>query len=251
MKKLLLFVFLLGTLSAGTAWGQIAFDGVTETTGTDTLSMACPDVDSSPQGAVIFVMENNSGNSPADVISDCSFGSAAMTRVALSSDAVGSVTGQVYGYFLGSSIPTGAQTCSCTVSAGTTSKLMVAITVTAGADTQLAGMGDGTGYCGSVVAEANPDCVIGSIAGASYAFGGLWSGVNGPGGITAGSGFTILGSGADFGVEAARAESNTSEVASGDQTVAFTATDNSQALLGIAIEEVGGAVPRREVRVLQ
>jgi len=245
MRLLLTICLLLAMLLAVPSWAQIAFDAATEDDAiTDTASCSWIHTPvGTPKGILVCLQE---ANGAGDVISAVTYNGVSMTRVAYVKNDEAGEDGAVWAYFLGSSIPTGPQTVACTVDSGTSVKHGVAVSVTAGADTQLAGMGDGTGYC-TVNSESvdDPSCTISSISAASYAFGCMWHEDGGPANITAGTGFTMRHQD-DFGAQVSSVESRTSELASGDEVIAFNTNitlggEDDVAMIGTAIEEVGGA----------
>ena len=110
----------------------VAYDAVSNATeGTGTLTWTHTPV-GTPRGVQVFVVQNTGA---ADEVSGVTYGGVAMTET---SDSpllkAAAEDGGVYSYFLGSSIPTGAQTVEVTVT-GATTKAAVAITITAAADT--------------------------------------------------------------------------------------------------------------------
>jgi hypothetical protein len=204
----------------------IAFDATSNQINTGSLSITHTPV-GTPKGVFFFVIVNNDTATPTSV----TYGGVAMTLINSAADSSGEI-GSCFGYFLGSSIPTGAQTVAATVTAGK-DVAGVVITVTAAGNTQLAGTGSG-----KVEGDtANPSVTITGITGASYGAAGLFSGLGAVGNVAAGSGQTTRGQ-VDFGNQVASAESSTSENASGNLTIAFTSVTDDVAMVAIAIEEL-------------
>ena len=171
------------------------------------------------------------GRGVVDVVSGVTYGGVSMARINRAVDSLGE-PGSCYAYFLGAGIPTGGQTVQVTISAGVTAKFGVAMTVTAATDTELAGIG-------SVLVQAdtaNPSVTITGIYAESFGFAGLFSGQNNPASITAGTGMT-LGPTNDYGNQSAAALRSTSQNASGNLTIAYSATSEDAAMVGFAIQE--------------
>jgi hypothetical protein len=120
----------------------IAFDASSNATaGTGNLSWTHTPV-GTPKGVMVFVVANAT---LLDHVSGVTYGGTAMTEVALSPASFDtSVDSTVHGFFLGSSVPTGAQTVAVTVS-GSSAKQAVAFTVTADADTEVVDTTQATG----------------------------------------------------------------------------------------------------------
>lgn len=215
---------------AGPPPATIAFDAASEGTGTTSLTWTHTPV-GTPKGVVVYCAANTSAT---DVFSGATYGGTAMTQVNSASEAT--EAGFIEAYFLGASIPTGAQTVVCTISSGSTDKhgAAVSVTVSSGANTQTAGADSCTG---SSAGAANPSCTIGSITGASYGFVGLHSGQNAPSGVTAGTGETERHD-HDYGTQTTSVQSQTAQQSSGDSVRDATATSEDYALVGVAIEVV-------------
>src|SRR5688572_13669586 len=110
----------------------IAFDAASNVAaGNGTLSWTHTPV-GTPKGVLVLI----ASASLTDQVAAATYGGTAMTELADSPllQTVGDEGGSVYGYFLGSSVPTGAQTVEVTVT-GAASKRAVAVTVTAAGDT--------------------------------------------------------------------------------------------------------------------
>lgn len=206
----------------------LAFDATSESTSNTADFNWTHTPVGTPKGVVVFVFEEGIN----DTINGVTYGGVAMTQVNSAQDSAGE-PGRCFAYFLGSSIPTGAKTVAVDQTGSTDSKYGAAVTVTAATNTQLAG----TGSAKVEGDTANPSVTITGISGASYGFGGLWSGQDAEASVTAGSGMTKRNS-LDFGARTATIESSTNPNASGDLTIAFTVASEDVAMVGIAIEEI-------------
>jgi len=227
-KRILGFLLLLSALAfCSPVEAEISFDAASEGTGTSALSWTHTPV-GAPKGVFVFCINNTVST---DVFSGATYGGVAMTQKASAADTSGE-PGFTEGYFLGASIPTGAQTVACTVSTGSTAKWGVAITVTAASDTQPAG----TGACSVSNNVANPSCSITGISGASYGAAGHFSGQANESSITAGSGMT-KGPGNDFGSMVTASEYSTAQQGSGNMTIGFTVATDDVAMVAIAVEQ--------------
>lgn len=113
----------------------VAYDNFgTTTAGTTTRTISAFTPVGTPRGAIVFIIQSNQ----TDEISGVTYGGVAMTEVTGSPNA--KATGQVgtvYAYFLGASIPPGAQDIVCTASGTTGTKQPFVYSLTADADTEL------------------------------------------------------------------------------------------------------------------
>lgn len=235
-----LFLAALLALCAGfRAEATIAFDAVSEGTGTTTLSWTHAPV-GTPRGIFVFCIADTSST---DVFSGATYGGVSMLRITSAADTA-TEPGFVEGYFLGVAIPTGNQTVVCTISSGSTAKHGAAISVTAGTDTRFAG----TTGCAVNNNAANPSCTVTGTLSKSYGAAGFFSGLPNETDITAGSGETLRISN-DFGATVTQIESSTSEQAThGNHVLNFTSATDDVAMVGIVIEEgnpaaAGAATP--------
>lgn len=191
-----------------------------------------------PRGVLVGTTEHAT---LSDDITAVTYGGVAMTKVGgITTDA--SEDGTATAWFLGSGIPTGAQTVEVTHNVAGGVIRGYCVTVTASTGTRLAGT---TGFATSTT-TTNPSVTVTGIAGASYGFGVLFSGQNDPASITAGSGMTMRQTyDEEFGgVTSGAVESSTSENASGNLTIAFTQSADEAALIGVAIEEIPASTLR-------
>lgn len=225
-------------LSSLSLHATIAYDADTGATDTDGDPISFTHTPSGTPKAVLVFVEIL--GSTSDVISACTYGGVGMTKVATATDTSGEA-GYAAGFFLGASIPTGAQTVNCTIDSGTPLARAWAVTATAAADTELAGT---TGFCTVSEDADNPSCTVTGIAGASWGASGLYYGGL-TASATAGSGFT-KGDGVSGASSSANGEYLTTESGSGDLTIAWTyglGTDDT-AMVGIAIQEVSASSRR-------
>lgn len=110
----------------------VAFDASAGTTGTGTLSYTHTPV-GTPRAVLLFVVHSGT----TDEVTTVTYGGTGMTQISVSPQTKS--TGElsvVHAFFLGSSIPTGAQTVEVSVS-GASTKLGRSITLTASADTEV------------------------------------------------------------------------------------------------------------------
>lgn len=241
MRHLLLMLTLL---CASTAHAVIGFDAASEATGTTTFSWTHTPVGTA-KGIAVCVFVNTAAT---DVISGVTYGGTAMAQVASAGDSAGE-PGFTECYFLGASIPTGAQTVQVTVSSGTTAKHAVAVSVTSssGSNTQL------VGTAGTIATDtANPSITVSTITGPSFGFAGIFSGQNAEGSTTAGTDETIRHS-HDFGTQTTAMETSTTQQSSGNQVLNFTMAIEDTAMVAFAIEQTtadpAGTPARRTVTI--
>lgn len=207
----------------------IAFDAVSESLSPESGFTHTPV--GTPKGVVVFYHASGTGSTP----STCTYGSASMTLL-ITQQRVEGETGEVTAFFLGSGIPTGAQTVTLNNGSGAPD-WATCMTVTAAANTELAG----DGYGGTQGLASPPGSVtIANIAGASFGFGGLYHGADSTL-ATAGSGMTVQAS-EDIGSKTCVDECSTTEQASGDMVVSFAhGSTDDYIVVGVAIQEVAAA----------
>jgi hypothetical protein len=84
-----------------------------------------------PKGVLVYAIENAAASTITAEITGCTYGGIAMTQVANSpaQNTAATEDGLVYGFFLGSGIPTGIQTVTVQASGSVNQKVAVAITV--------------------------------------------------------------------------------------------------------------------------
>jgi len=212
---------------------NIVFDAVTEGTGTTSLSWTHTPT-GTPRGVVGFCINTASA---VDVFSGATYGGTAMTKIADADDSV-TEPGFTEAYFLGASIPAGAQTMVCTVASGSESKWGVVFTVTADGDTQTAGAGFCVAESANGAGIDDPSCTIGSITGSSWAVAAAYSGLGAEGNISAGTGFSFSLT-EDLGNFIGVSERRTTQLVGGDQIVGLvTSGADDIAMVAVALEEV-------------
>lgn len=184
-----------------------------------------------PRGVLVLIVLNAEA---IDEIAGVTYGGQAMTEVALSPllHATGSEDGTVYGYFLGSSVPAGAQTVQVTTSGSTRAKTAQCMTMTAAKDTAV----DDTTTLESGAATDPAVSLDTTAEAAIYAAlhsGASTAGVAPDGNTTQLRETTFTGT---FALSFARRTSNAS--GAGSFSVGWTSSSDEQAVLGVAIREV-------------
>lgn len=187
-----------------------------------------------PKAVIVFVVQN--AQSGADQVSGVTYGGVAMTEIAGSPNAKTAVeSGVVYGYFLGASIPTGAQTVTVTVT-GNASKRAGSVTLTAAADTAVQDT-DATINSDSV---ANPSATL-ALGGIScFCMEGLFSGNPAVGDITPPTGWTSRLE-HSYGQQTAGWYTYDT-IGTADVTMGWTQTADDAIGLGVAIKESTGTI---------
>lgn len=161
-----------GIMTAGGSGGTIAFDAFSSSAGgTGNQSWTHTPV-GIPNGVIVFV---NQAVAVTDQVSSVTYGGVNMTRLAFNTLAG---TFGVYAYFLGTGIPTGAQTVLVTVG-GAATKVGAAISVTASGDCSNSGL-DTSITAGSLT---NPSGTIALSSKTSFCAMGFMSGQAGTGGV--------------------------------------------------------------------
>lgn len=188
-----------------------------------------------PRGVIVYITQADGTN---DVFSGVTYGGVAMTRIPDNGRAVDTAIeiGAVYAYFLGTGIPTGAQTVSIAHANNEFStKHAVCFTVTADRDTEIVASGK--------VEEdaANPTVTLDSGAKVAFKSFGLFSGrdvgnVTNPTGITRFIGEQVASA------PRSRFYGYRTTPGSGSETVSQTATSDDAAMIGTAIAEVDEVV---------
>lgn len=185
-----------------------------------------------PRGVVVYVIQYLG---TTDEVTGVTYGGVSMTEMPDSPllSTAQAEDGAVYGYFLGSSIPTGAQTVLVSVDGTASSKTAVAITVTAAADTQVVDT--------SIVdtTAANPSVVINGGATTNFYSAAILSGANATANITLDAGHTQLD--ADDFTNAVGASARHNSITTGDVTISWTASSLPAAIIGSAISEAAAA----------
>jgi hypothetical protein len=210
----------------------VAFDAATENVAAADPQNFTHTPSGTPRGALVYIAHNTVGS---DIVNGVTYGGVAMAEAGFADDLTGEL-GACQVWFLGSSIPTGAQTVSIDRTQNTTSVWAVAITVTAAADTEIIDT-DTTQQGDANI--ANPAVTMNHGARSALAFFGGMDGVNAPGSITDAAGQTRIHD-HDFGSTSA-VVSRKDSAGTGDTTMGFTIASNSLAMIGVSIAEVAGS----------
>jgi hypothetical protein len=210
----------------------VAFDAATENIQAADPQNFTHTPSGTPRGVLVYIAHNTVGS---DIVVGVTYGGVAMTEVAFADDLTGEL-GAGYLYFLGSSIPTGAQTVSIDRSNNTTSVWAVAITVTASADTEVVDSDNSQQGDANI---ANPSVTLNHGGRDCLDFFGGYNGVNAPGSITDAAGQTRIHD-HDFGSTSA-VVSRKNASSTSDTTLSYTIAANSLAMIGVAIAEVAGS----------
>jgi hypothetical protein len=223
------------------AVATIAFDAASNpTAGTGNLSWTHTPV-GVPKGVLVLIQQEVTA---ADQVSGVTYGGVAMTEVALSPLILATSTepGVLYGYFLGSSIPTGAQTVVVTVT-GSAEKHAACYSVTAGGDTAI----DDTSVLDGA-AVTDPSVTLQTTAGrTTFIAAALFSGQNAITSVTPGTDYTDVLE-YDFGNQSGSWVRRTANGTGGNITVSWTAASEDAGALAVAIREVAA---RAQVSWLQ
>ncbi len=231
MRKLT-FLLLLGSLLGSQCFSTIAFDAVSSAAiGTVDISYTHTPV-GTPAGVFVYVVQ---AGTSTDQVASVTYGGDAMTEVSVSpvTQAGGEIS-VVYTYFLGTSIPTGAQTVFVDVT-NSTNKSSSCVTVTAAADCEIV---DVDGSINSDAA-ADPSATL-SLGGRScFAILGFHSGQNAPTGTTPFANWNSRFED-DFGTRTCGTYTY-DIVSTTDVTMGWTQTSEDAQCIGVAIAEVAGA----------
>jgi len=185
-----------------------------------------------PRGVVVLITVNLEAG--ADVITGVTYGGVTMARASpgFAQDTLGE-PGSAYLYFLGASIPTGAQTVSIDHTAGAGTKVAYCCTVTAADDTALSVsdilQGDIT----------DPQVALDSGADSSLRYCILNGGLGTPASYTLLSGMSAVES-VDHGARVTRCDRQTT-AASGSFTIGYTSANDDVMFVAAAIKETAAA----------
>lgn len=209
----------------------VAFDAYSESAAnTDPADITHTPV-GTPRGVVVFAVQTNIANE----ISGVTYGGSALTELAGSPLTEGTEGLQVRAYFLGSSVPTGAQTVAFSVTGTTGTKVFYVITLTGSADLETVDV-DATIATNSI---ADPSVTL-SLGGRTS-----WCGIVGMSGHGAVTSITPLTG------WTARDENTTGSecvlcytydtVGATDVTAGWTQTAEDAVMIAVAISEVAAA----------
>lgn len=194
-----------------------------------------------PKGIIVYIVTNGVNIT----VSGVTYGGVAMTQAANSP--VTNVTGELgstHCYFLGSSIPTGAQTVSIDMLLGTEVSFAGCVSVTASNDTSVV-------TTGTVLNDnlLNPSVTLSLGGVTSFCMLGAWSGQNNPASLLPFTSWTSRAT-VDFGVESGCIFTYDT-IGSTDVAAGYTASADDVALHAIAIREnAGGAVTVKTLAAL-
>lgn len=220
----------------------IAFDAVTSDTGGGGWATSPKTINHTPVGTPKGVLCGIVAGDASDVVSGVTYGGVALTRSAAASKISSTSTegGSVYWYFLGASVPTGAQDCVITNTASGAGA--VVITLTAAADTEV-----DAGATLDQSSGANPSATLATTASTTtFDAGILWSGQNAVTGITPGADYTQITED-DFGSQTVSFVRRTTNGSGGNITVDWTATSEDAVIGAIAIREAVAADPSMQI----
>jgi hypothetical protein len=210
----------------------VAHDAATEFTGSGTSVGGTHTPVGTPRGVWVYVAQTINR---ADIITGVTYGGVAMTRANFVPNDDQADDGGVYSYFLGSSIPTGAQTVTVSKSDGTTAIHVVCCTCTAAADTELV---DEFGQS-SLPNSATPEAPLTKGGRTTLDYVGMWNNNNAVANITDKGGQTRIHD-HDFTNEVSTVSRVTTPT-SADTTPGFTTAGTQiYALTVVAIGEVAG-----------
>lgn len=183
-----------------------------------------------PRWVLVFI---NMAEDATDTITAVTYGGVALTRIAINGfarDTAGE-PGATWAYFLGSGIPTGAQTVSVTHGGSAFQKRVVCITGTEslGANCEVVDS--------NMVQEnaTNPSVTLNSGTRTAICYASIYSGLADPN-VTVGAGMTLLLRN-DFVSQSAVSEVETTPT-TGSRAVAFTAALDDVAMIAVAIAPV-------------
>lgn len=186
-----------------------------------------------PRGVIVFAQ--NTGVTSDWINGTVSYGGVTMTRVPTNGWATDSAAevASIYAYFLGSGIPTGAQTVSIDHNNGIFgTKWACCITVTGSADTEVVASG-------KVEADtANPSIALDSGARTAVKLFNLFSGQDAIASITNPAGITRLYAAKYASEIRSRVVGYRTTPGTGSETVSQTATSDDVAMIGVAVAEV-------------
>lgn len=207
----------------------VAYDAYsTSTTTTDPNWTHTPA--GTPRGVVVIVIQQGG---TLETVS-CTYGGVAMTAGAVIDGSGASEPARIYPFFLGASVPTGAQTVAVDAS-GSQSKRAVAYTVTAAADTEVDAENS------TVSSSLDDPSVNLTTDSTSVTFSGLWSGLGNAANVTADANHT-KDLGQSLTAATANSEHRSGTVSAGTVAVGWvTSAADDVVLYAVAVKESGGA----------
>ena len=211
----------------------IAFDATSGANGAGDLSWTHTPV-GTPRGVVVFV--NQAAGSTVDQVIGVTYGGVAMTEVALSpfTHTAGDEDAVMHAFFLGASIPTGAQTVAVDVDATGTGKRAQAVTVTAADDTSV----DDTSTA-DIASTTTPSVDLTTTV-ETVVLAAMHTGVQNAANFASGSNYTDLEE-FSHGTNASSFIRRTTNPSAGTVTVDWTQNLEEAGILAVAIREGTGA----------
>lgn len=182
-----------------------------------------------PRGVVVYVISAQG----SDNVTGVTYGGVAMTEVTGSPNSNATLPATVYAYFLGSGIPTGAQTVLVSTT-GSVNKSAHTITITASADTELV-----NAATINVDSQANPSVSVSLTGRTSFVSIGIASGQNAVNGITPLTNWTARNE-ADIGAQTT-AIYTYDIIGATDVTAGWTQTADVALAITSAVAEISGA----------
>lgn len=195
-----------------------------------------------PRGVVVLAQQI--GTASDFINGTVSYGGVAMTRVPTNGFAQDSAAeaASVYAYFLGSGLPTGAQTVSIGHNTGIFgTKHAICVTVTADRDVEVVASGKVEGDA------ANPTVALDSVAKTALKLFNLYSGQDAIASITNTAGMTRILAEKYSADVVCRVYGYRTTPGSGSETVVQTATSDDVAMIGLAIAEVSVSAIARSI----
>jgi hypothetical protein len=184
-----------------------------------------------PRGVCVMVVQNQ--DTGADNVTGVTYGGVAMTRVRMATGTTGE-SSRIYVYFLGSGIPTGAQTVTATMN-DANNKVAYCATVTAAANTQV----DTSNDDAPGTANANPSLTLtfsGTLA-TWAAYEAVFTGLAAP--VTTVQAGSTHAFGNDFG-NASAMFARKAGTGGTSTTMGYTAAADDELQAGLVITEVAG-----------
>ena len=212
----------------------VAHDASSTANGTGDLSWTHTPV-GTPKGVLVLIVQDAASNDQIIAASPVTYGGTAMTEVALSPLlAATNANAAVYGYFLGSSVPTGAQTVAVDVDAGgTAAKFAVALTVTASGDTAV----EDTSVA-DLAATTTPSVTLTTTV-ETLIYGAMHNGSAAITGVAPGADYTEIVE-HDFGANVAAFQRRTANAAAGSPVCDWVTNSQPAAILAVALKDTGG-----------
>lgn len=230
MKKLLVILLLLAVPT--NVFAAVAFDARSNSTNTNTDPQTFTHTPVGTPKAIIVYVHSRENGGGGDQVNGVTYGGVAMTEVTNSPLNSTSTAYAMSAWFLGSSIPTGAQTVSVDYSGSSQNRVSSAISLTASADTEI--VTTNAQIAGSTL--TNPSVVVALSGRTSFVSEGFFSGQNAVGSVTPPSGWTS-GFETDMGVEVS-GDYYYNTVASSDVTAGWTQGADAAYAIVTVISEV-------------